>query len=366
MEKVTEKDFEELLLNNTPFIDVRSENEFSKGSIPNSINMPILRDPEREKVGICYKNEGQKSAIELGNKLVCGDKKKDLVQSWKSFKNSNKKALIYCARGGLRSQISQKWIMETGDEIKFVDGGFKSLRNYLIKSLEEKCSKSSFIVLGGPTGSGKTILLKQFKDMIDLEHRANHRGSSFGRHLTNQPAQIDFENNISLDLIKIFGRRVNNILIEDESRLIGTVHLPEVLKKKMAKSDIVILKTPMELRVDSILNEYVKESLDEYLTINPDGFDTFMDLLFCSLKRISKKLGGLKHSEIHDDMVNAFGAHKENNNLELHRIWIEKLLTHYYDPMYNYSLEKRSEQVIFKGTFDEIIEWAQLTDAILQ
>lgn len=366
MERIKEEDFEKLLLNNTTFLDVRSEIEFSKGSIPNSFNKPILKNSEREQVGICFKKNGQKSAIELGESLVCGRDRIERVKGWRSFIQKNEDTVLYCARGGLRSQISQQWIMEAGEKIKYVEGGFKSIRNFLIKSFEENCRRNNFLVLGGPTGSGKTILLNQFMDMIDLEHRANHRGSSFGKHFSNQPAQIDFENNISLDLIKISDRGANNILIEDESRLIGTIHVPDVLSKKMAKSNIVVLKTPMEQRVESILEEYVGESLEKYLIENQNGFGPFVDLMLFNLKRISKKLGGLKHDEIHGDMVKAFDAHKKDNNLELHKVWIEKLLTHYYDPMYNYSLEKRSDQVIFTGSYNEIVEWARSTETILQ
>ncbi|MCP3927316.1 MAG: tRNA 2-selenouridine(34) synthase MnmH [Desulfobacterales bacterium] len=359
MKTIKNTQFKELLLNDTPFIDVRSEVEFSKGSIPNSVNMPILIDCEREKVGTCYRKEGQEKAIELGKELVSGDIKKERVHKWNTFLKENRNALIYCARGGLRSQMSQKWIFETNNEVPFIDGGFKSLRNFLITEFEKNCKIANFVVLSGTTGSGKTILLNEFKNIIDLEKRANHRGSSFGKHFTNQPAQIDFENIISLDLMRLCNYQDVNVLIEDESRLIGKIHVPDILTKIMYNSDIVVLETPMEQRVDIILKEYVEESLEEYLQINPNDYDSFFNLFLFNLKRISKKLGGLKHKEIQEDMTNAFDAHKDHGDVSKHKVWIEKLLTHYYDPMYNYSLEKRSEQIIFRGSHKGIKKWAQ-------
>ncbi len=100
MKTIKNTQFKELLLSGTPFIDVRSEVEFSKGSIPNSVNMPILIDCEREAVGLCYRKEGQEEAIALGKKLVSGDIKKERVSNWNNFLKDNKNALIYCARGG--------------------------------------------------------------------------------------------------------------------------------------------------------------------------------------------------------------------------------------------------------------------------
>ena len=75
----------ELIINESKFIDVRSPNEFSKGSIFNAVNMPILSDQDRHEVGICFQNKGQDAAIELGNKLVTGVKKKQIVTDWSEF-----------------------------------------------------------------------------------------------------------------------------------------------------------------------------------------------------------------------------------------------------------------------------------------
>jgi tRNA 2-selenouridine synthase len=42
---------------------------------------------------------------------------------------------------------------------------------------------------------------------------------------------------------------------------------------------------------------------------------------------------------------------------ELHKEWIAELLTHYYDPMYEYQLEKKQHRIQFCGSHDEIMDW---------
>ena len=41
-------DFRAFLTKNTPLIDVRSPIEFAKGSLPGSVNLPLMEDHERE------------------------------------------------------------------------------------------------------------------------------------------------------------------------------------------------------------------------------------------------------------------------------------------------------------------------------
>ena len=118
-----------LIQNKYKFIDLRSEKEFQKGSIPNSINLPILSDKEHESVGIEYKKNGQQSAIELGHTLVFGKVKDKRVQGWCDFIKKYPKTKIFCHRGGLRSQIALDWLKESGVNTSSVPGGYKNLRS---------------------------------------------------------------------------------------------------------------------------------------------------------------------------------------------------------------------------------------------
>ena len=92
-------------------IDLRSEKEYEKGTIPNSVNLPILNNHEFERVCKEYKVHGQNAAIDLGLQLVSGSLKKNRIIEWKNHIKSNQGCSIFCYRGGLRSKLAQEWLL---------------------------------------------------------------------------------------------------------------------------------------------------------------------------------------------------------------------------------------------------------------
>src|SRR5680860_47878 len=98
-------DYLSLFLNNTPLLDVRAPVEFDKGHLPGAINAPLMNDDERHLVGICYKEQGQSKAIELGHQLVQGDIKAQRLEAWKHFCTQHPDGYLYCFRGGLRLSL---------------------------------------------------------------------------------------------------------------------------------------------------------------------------------------------------------------------------------------------------------------------
>ena len=55
--------YRQLLLNDTPMIDVRAPVEFVTGSLPNAVNLPLMEDSERHQVGICYKERDSRRLL---------------------------------------------------------------------------------------------------------------------------------------------------------------------------------------------------------------------------------------------------------------------------------------------------------------
>ena len=158
------------LLSTYKNIDLRSENEFHRGTIPGSVNIPILSNDEFENVGKEYKNKGQEAAINLGLQLVKGDLKKKRIDAWKNHLNYNPDCLIFCYRGGLRSKIAQEWLEKENIIVQRISGGYKNFRSNIIdEHVDTKYDNKKWIIIGGLTGSGKTNLLNQFKEGIDLE-----------------------------------------------------------------------------------------------------------------------------------------------------------------------------------------------------
>jgi tRNA 2-selenouridine synthase len=359
---VSSQQWDELLLSATPLIDVRAPVEFAEGSIPGSVNLPIMNNEERAEVGTTYKQKGQDLAIQKGHHLVSGKVKQERVQAWKSFIEAHPHAVITCFRGGLRSKITQQWLLEEGLEVPRIEGGYKALRQHLMNAIEsfsQNLSQRSLLVISGATGSGKTLLLRSLKSarpICDLELLAHHRGSAFGGYAEGQPSQIDFENRLSLDLIRCL-RSVDNrpVLIEDESRMVGRSSLPLSLFTHLRESPIVLIQEDLPSRVQVTYDDYILQS-----SIGRGEAAEALKVFAAyklALQRISKKLGGLRTQEVLQDLLKSESQFLDHRELESNRVWITKLLDWYYDPMYIASLQKRQPVVSFKGSRAECREF---------
>jgi tRNA 2-selenouridine synthase len=360
-EIITSDRFHDLFVRNVPFIDVRAKSEFDKGHLPTSFNLPILNDEERHAVGACFKNNGQEAAIKLGHTLVNGDIKEKRIDAWCDFAKSHENSYLYCWRGGMRSEYASLWMNENGMKIPRIEGGFKALRNHLINQIENTATHIPMILIGGKTGTSKTILVNSIKFSTDLEGHANHRGSSFGRRISGIQTQIDFENALGIDLIKkreLYPNR--KLVLEDESRRIGNCIIPDNFINAMHSSPIGIIEMPMDLRINHIVKEYVIEMYQEHMIAYPEnGWEIFVDYLTQSLARVQKKLGPDRYIKIHNLMQKALQETNINSTTNLHDHWVQELLSGYYDPMYEYQLSRKSDLITFRGSYDEVMEWAK-------
>ena len=152
--------FQYIFHNDIPLIDTRAPIEFKRGAFPNTLNMPLMNDEERHLVGLDYKNNGRNSAIDLGYRLVSGDIKMNRMDVWLDFVRKHPNGALFCFRGGLRSEIAQKWIFDSsGIKYPRVKGGYKNMRRYLTKELEQLINLKNLLIIGGQTGCGKTLLL---------------------------------------------------------------------------------------------------------------------------------------------------------------------------------------------------------------
>ena len=343
--------FKQLFLNEVPMMDMRAPLEFTKGAFPQVVSLPLMDDRERQKIGTSYKRDGQEAAIALGHRLVSGKVKEQRMQRWLEFAANNPDGLLYCFRGGLRSQTVQQWLAEAGIVVPRIEGGYKALRQFLLSELERLTEKLNFVVLGGHTGSGKTVLLPQISNAIDLEGLANHRGSSFGRQIEPQPSQIDFENRLIIAMMRAEQAGQQTIVLEDESNLIGRCALPLTFLHKLKAAPVVLLDKTKQQRAQQIHHEYVTVQLTAYVAAlgENDGFDGFSEYLLNSLKKISKRLGADRYQTLCQHMTHALAQQKSCGEVEHHYQWISKLLTWYYDPMYSFQLDKKQQNVIFSG-----------------
>ena len=328
-------------------LDVRAPIEVARGALPESVNVPILEDEERHQVGITYKAEGQRAAVERGRALT-REALPARVERWRRVCQAAPTA-IACWRGGMRSELAQAYLGEPW--VPRVVGGYKALRKHLMGSLAGAVGRHRLLVVGGMTGTGKTELIEALTSApgvlaLDLEGLANHRGSAFG-HLGGQPAQQSFENALAARLLLDPGEL---LVVEDESRRIGGLHLPDALYTPMTRAPVLLLEATIEERVARIHRQYVLEpALDR-------GAQAVFTDLAAAASRLRKRLGGELVEQLHGVLASVLetGTWREPSALEP---FIRPLLETYYDPLYRRSVQRLEREVVARGGKEELTEW---------
>lgn len=358
MKRADSADFAAVFLADSPLLDTRAPQEFAQGAFPNAVNLPLMTDDERAQVGLCYKRRGQSAAIALGHELVQAEVKAARIQAWRDFAERHPDGFLYCFRGGLRSQISQQWLAEAGCDYPRIIGGYKAMRQFLLDALQQ-AAKRRMLIVSGQTGCAKTRLLHELPNRIDLEGLANHRGSAFGKRLGGQPNQIDFENALSIALLKHANAMPGaTVLLEDESRLIGRLAVPDVLREATLQAPLAVIETDLEARVEHTYSNYILSNLYAWQKHVGDeqGFMQFAAELRANLATLQKRLGGYRFTQLASQVDEALSAHRHGNP-ELHRNWIRSLLRDYYDPMYAYQLGLKADRVVFRGSYAEVMDY---------
>ena len=355
-------DYRQLFLDNIPLMDVRAPTEFVQGAFPFAHNLPLMSDAERHLVGLRYKEAGQQEAIKLGHELVQGNVKSSRVADWVRFSEQHPQGALYCFRGGLRSLICQQWIFDaTGVRYPRIKGGYKALRRFLIDELAVAANQLQPVVLGGRTGSGKTRFLNQLQRQIDLEGIFHHRGSAFGKYASAQPSQINIENQLAIKLLKFRQQHITTVLLEDEAASIGSRRVPTAIHEVMQRSPVVLLEVPFVERVENIFDEYIHVALAEHQQLHGEqaGFESWASNLQQALANIERRLGGQRYLEIKLIMDDAIHQHRTLAQSEHHKQWIMRLLTDYYDPMYDYQLDKKAERIVYRGEHDSLLAFLE-------
>ena len=315
------------LLSAIPVIDVRSPGEYNHAHIPGAYNLPLFSDEERKQVGTAYKQQSREIAVKKGldffgvkmNSII--EEAEKIIENGKGENTKGKTVFIHCWRGGMRS-AGIAWLLDLyGFKVYTLTGGYKAYRNWVLAQFERDYP---FHVVGGYTGSGKTLVLHHLKEknypVLDLEGLANHKGSAFGAlGQPSQPGQEMFENLLADHLFSLLEKIKKDplqpsIFVEDESQRIGNLNMPIQLWKQMRNSPLFFLDIPFEERLDHITRDYgvfEKEKLSE------------------AINRIQKRLGGL-------ETKNAIRFLMEENTRGCFGI----LLT-YYDKWYHKGLYNR-------------------------
>jgi len=301
-----------------PVLDVRSPSEYIQGHLPGAINIPLFNDSERALIGSLYVQKGKEMAVIKGLD-ICLPKSSSFVKKARQLAKG-KRILIYCWRGGMRSATIAQVFEKGGYKVFILTGGYKSYRRFVRAELSKK---ARIVVLGGYTGSGKTEILsaigKRGEQTIDLEKLASHRGSVFGAlGQPPQPTNEQFENNF---FVQWKGMDFSKpIWIEDESRMIGKITLPDPLFDQISNGILIQMKMPLSLRIERLVREY-------------SCFDPAK--LAEAICKLHQRIGGT-HTR---DAIQAL----ENRKYDI----VSAIVLSHYDKAYQFAIERRKNKTIY-------------------
>lgn len=238
-------------------IDARSPHEYGESHIPHAQNFYALNDEEHREIGTIYKQISPFEARVKGASYVCVNAARHIHDIYPAF-TPNSRIAIYCARGGMRSSSLGTILSNIGYRIDRVAGGYKAYRTFVTNYLENLPSVN-FITLAGNTGCGKSDLLRELDNVIDLEKMANHYGSVFGDVNGAQPTQKEFQNRLTQSLLAL--KPEQKAFVEAESKRIGKIMLPAPLYKQMESGFRIEITAPLDQRVERIMRMY--DRMDE-------------------------------------------------------------------------------------------------------
>jgi tRNA 2-selenouridine synthase len=302
---------EALKMPDAVFIDTRSPAEFEEDHLPNALNLPILSNEERAIVGTIYKQVSQDKAIDVGVSYI-SQKLPSFLRVLSTLKEKN--IIVNCWRGGLRSKSIAAFFEPFGYKMYQLEGGYKAYRAYIKERLYNYDFKPDIIILHGLTCTGKTALLKQFPNSLDLEDLAQHRSSLYGALGLKPNSQKRFESLLLQRLDQLNQEKF--VLVEGESRRIGDVIIPELLWNKMNAGKNILITRTLDTRAQALVDEYLD---------TPEKVSEF--------KEISQRLWKVISKENKQKMLDLLerGKFKEATKI---------LLEFYYDPLYEHTLKR--------------------------
>ncbi len=339
MKGISVSDFLELQTKSI-VVDVRTPSEYAKGHVVGSVNMPLFSDEERAVVGTVYKKQGRNLAVERGLEFVGGKLARFVREARKLTEGGEKKILLYCWRGGMRSN-SLAWLLHTaGINVNVLIGGYKSYRRYFLSKLH--LGYWRMLILGGPTGCGKSDILnelhRQGEQVLDLEALARHRGSAFGvyGYEEPQPTSEQFGNEVFDVLSRFDNSRI--VWCEGESASIGKVFMSQELYNCIQASQFIYFTLPVEERLNHIMRDYG---------------NCPKEILIKSFNNISKRLG-------YDRAKEAIELIEHGTTDDIRAA--ANIALQYYDKGYGHSIEGRKGEIVarIEAKGDNAIENANI------
>jgi tRNA 2-selenouridine synthase len=239
-------------------IDVRSPGEFALDHMPGAINLPVLDDQQRARIGTLFKQDSSFLARRTGAAIICRNIA-GLMETHFAGLPPNYRPLVYCWRGGQRSASLATILDAVGWKACVLEGGYRSFRRHVLTATADLPAQLAWRVIQGPTGSGKTRLLhslaEQGAQVLDLETLAHHRASVLGKLPDQQQPSQRFFETVVWQCLSGFTKD-QPVYVEAENRRIGRMHLPDALWTAITGAPVIAVEVDRPARVDFLLRDY--------------------------------------------------------------------------------------------------------------
>jgi tRNA 2-selenouridine synthase len=305
-------------------LDVRSPGEFAEDHVPGAENLPVLDDAERAQVGTIYVQQSRFLARRIGAAHVARNIARHLEGAL-ADRTGGFHPLIYCWRGGQRSNAMATILSQVGWRVTLLTGGYKTYRRAVQQRLYEGDEGFRFVLLDGHTGSAKTEILHRLAargvQILDLEGLAAHRGSLFGAIPGQpQPSQKLFESRLVQALDGLDPARP--IVVEAESSKIGERMTPPLVWKAMQAAPRIEVRAPRAARARYLVQAYPEMTQDH----------AALEAIFARLPVYpgQKRLGSWRELAQSGDFETLAAT----------------LMEHHYDPAYDRSARKDTREMI--------------------
>jgi len=346
--KVAEDAGPEVLAGFDVIVDARTPSEFAEDHVPGAINLPVLSDAERHEVGTVYVQESRFKARRIGGAYVAANVGRYLQNEMADWPAAFQ-PLVYCWRGGMRSNSMAVILAQVGWRASVLQGGYRTYRRRVVQRLYEGEPLKQVVLLDGHTGAGKTEVLQRLAargvQTLDLEGLACHRGSLLGALPGRpQPSQKMFESRLLAAIETLDPGRP--VVIEAESSKVGERMLPPAVWSAMASAPRVVLQAPLAERA-------------RYLAAGYAALGQDAETLIGLLSRLPDR-PGRKRLEAWTQLVRA-GALEE---------LAAGLMEAHYDPAYRRSGRQHERAVLgavrlerlddagFDAAAERVAEWA--------